>query len=77
VYPLRRLHNEDLHDLYSRPSITRMVKSRRMIGLDIWLVNINMDLSEIKWGCMDWINMAQDKDWWMARVNTVMNIHFL
>jgi hypothetical protein len=26
----RKLHNEDLHNLYSLPSIIRMVKSRRM-----------------------------------------------
>jgi hypothetical protein len=26
----RRLHNEELHNLYSSPSINRMVKSRRM-----------------------------------------------
>jgi hypothetical protein len=26
----RKLHNEDLHNLYSSPSIIRMTKSRRM-----------------------------------------------
>jgi hypothetical protein len=26
----RELHNEDLHDLYSSPSIIRIIKSRRM-----------------------------------------------
>jgi hypothetical protein len=26
----RRLHNEELHNLYSSPSITRMIKSRRV-----------------------------------------------
>jgi hypothetical protein len=26
----RKLHNEDLHDLYSSPSIIRILKSRRM-----------------------------------------------
>jgi hypothetical protein len=26
----RKLHNEELHDLYSSPSIIRIVKSRRM-----------------------------------------------
>jgi hypothetical protein len=28
----RKLHNENLHDLYSSPSIIRIIKSRRMIG---------------------------------------------
>jgi hypothetical protein len=26
----RKLHNEELHSLYSSPSIIRMIKSRRM-----------------------------------------------
>jgi hypothetical protein len=26
----RKLHNEELHDLYSSPSINRMIKSRRI-----------------------------------------------
>jgi hypothetical protein len=26
----RKLHNEELHDLYSSPSIIRIMKSRRM-----------------------------------------------
>jgi hypothetical protein len=26
----RKLHNEELHDLYSSPSIIRMIKSRKM-----------------------------------------------
>jgi hypothetical protein len=27
----RKLHNEELHDLYSSPSIIRIIKARRMI----------------------------------------------
>jgi hypothetical protein len=27
----------------------------------------------LKWGCMDWIDMAQDRDRWRALVNAVMN----
>jgi hypothetical protein len=27
---LRKLHNEELHNLYSSPSIIRIIKSRRM-----------------------------------------------
>jgi hypothetical protein len=33
-----------------------------------------MDLREIGWGGMDWINLVQDKNQWGALVNTVMNI---
>jgi hypothetical protein len=35
--------------------------------------NIKMDLREIRWGDMDWIDLPQDRDQWRALVNTVMN----
>jgi hypothetical protein len=38
-----------------------------------WEDNIKIDLREIGWGEMDWIHLAQDRDQWMAVVNTVMN----
>jgi hypothetical protein len=38
------------------------------------LGNIKMDLREIGWGDMDWIDVAQDSDQWRAFVNTVVNI---
>jgi hypothetical protein len=34
--------------------------------------NIIMDLREIGWDGMDWIDLAQDRDQWRALVNTVM-----
>jgi hypothetical protein len=39
------------------------------------VVNINIDLREIGWNVMDWIDLAQDKDrdQWRALVNTIMN----
>jgi hypothetical protein len=36
--------------------------------------NIKMDLTEIGWVGIDWIDLAQDKDQWRALVNTVMNL---
>jgi hypothetical protein len=36
-----------------------------------------MDLREIGWGGMDWIDRAQDRDQWRALVNTVMNLRVL
>jgi hypothetical protein len=33
-----------------------------------------VDLIEIRWDDMDWIDLAQDRDQWRALVNTVMNI---
>jgi hypothetical protein len=39
-----------------------------------WVDNIKMDVREIGCDGMDWIKLAQDKDQWMALVNTVMNL---
>jgi hypothetical protein len=36
--------------------------------------NIKMDLKEIGWDGMEWINVAQDRDQWRALVNAVMNL---
>jgi hypothetical protein len=33
-----------------------------------------MNLIEIGWGDIDWIDLAQDRDQWRAPVKTVMNI---
>jgi hypothetical protein len=39
-----------------------------------WEDNIRMDLREIGWGGMDWIDLAQDRDQWKALVNMVTNL---
>jgi hypothetical protein len=100
----RKLHNEELHNFYSSPSIIRMITSRRMpwaghaarIGEKWnayrivvgnaegkrplgrlrrrWVDNIKVDLKEIGWGGMDWINVAQDRNQRSGPVNTVMNL---
>jgi hypothetical protein len=36
--------------------------------------NIKMDLREIGWDGMDWIDLAQDRDQWRVLVNAVMNL---
>jgi hypothetical protein len=39
-----------------------------------WVNNIQMDLREIGWDGMDWIDLAEDRDQWRALVNTVRNL---
>jgi hypothetical protein len=100
----RKVHNEELHNLYSSPSIIRMIKSRKMrwvghvaqMGENMnayrilvgkpegrrtlgkprrrWEDNIKMDLREIGWDDMDWIDLAEDREQLRALVNTVVNL---
>jgi hypothetical protein len=48
---------------------TPLGRPRRM-----WVDNIKMDLKEMVWYGVDWIDLAQDRDQWMALVYTVMNL---
>ena len=38
-----------------------------------WEDNNKMDLKEVGFGGMDWIELAQDRDRWRTLVNAVMN----
>ena len=100
----RKLHNEEIDDLYYSPNTVRVIKSRRMrrtghvarmgekrdlyrvlvgepegkrpLGRPRrrWEDNIKMDLQEVGCEGMDWIELAEDRDRWRARVNAVMNL---
>ena len=41
-----------------------------------WEDNIKMDLQEVGYEGMDWIELVKDKDRWRALVNAVMNFLF-
>jgi len=100
----RKLHNEELNDLYITPNIVRVIKSRRM-GLTghvarmgerrgvyrvlvgkpeekrqlgrhrrRWEDNIKMDFQEVGCVCMDWMELAQDRNRWREIVNSLMNL---
>jgi hypothetical protein len=53
----------------------RKAEGKRPIGRQRlrWVDNIEIDLREIEWGDMDWIDLAQDMDQWRVLANTVMN----
>jgi hypothetical protein len=54
-------------------------KGKRPLGSSRhrWEDGIRMDLREIGWGGVEWIQLAQDRDRWWALVNTVMNLRVL
>jgi len=39
-----------------------------------WEDNIRMDLREVGRGCVDWMELTQDRDRWRALVRAVMNL---
>jgi hypothetical protein len=39
-----------------------------------WKDNIKMDLQEVGWNGMDWIDLARHRDRWRVFINTVMNL---
>jgi hypothetical protein len=39
-----------------------------------WVNNIKTDLEEIRLCDVDWIVLAQDRDWWRGLVKAVMNL---
>jgi hypothetical protein len=36
--------------------------------------NVKIDLREMGWGVVDWINLAEDRDQWRALANAVLNL---
>jgi hypothetical protein len=41
-----------------------------------WEDNIKMHFQKVGCGGMDWIGLAQNRDWWRAVVNAVMKFRF-
>jgi hypothetical protein len=39
-----------------------------------WVDNIRMDLGYLRWGDVDWVGLAQDRNRWRALVNSVLNL---
>jgi hypothetical protein len=69
-----RSTNEEKRNAYrifvGKPEGNRALgRPRRM-----WVDNTKMDLKEIGWDDMDWIDLSQDRDQWRALVNAVMNL---
>jgi hypothetical protein len=53
-------------------------EGRRPLGRPrrTWEDNIKINRREIRFGDVDWIHLAQDREKWQALVNMVMNLWF-
>ena len=49
-------------------------EGRRPLGRPRRRWDIRMDLREVGCGCVDWMELAQDRDRWRALVSAVMNL---
>jgi hypothetical protein len=51
-------------------------EGKRPLGRPIrrWMVNIKLDLRELGWDGIYWIELRQNRDEWRAAVNTVMDL---
>jgi hypothetical protein len=56
--------------LVGKPQGKRPLGRQRCMFVD----NIKMDLRENGWNGMNWIDLAEERDWREALVNTVMNL---
>jgi hypothetical protein len=56
--------------------LVRRPEGRRPLGKPWrrWEDNTKMDLREVEWEGMDWIELAEDRNTWQALLNVVMNL---
>jgi hypothetical protein len=56
--------------------LVRKPEGRRPLGRPRhrWEDNIRMDLQEVECGCVDWMELALDRDRWRVLVSVVMNL---
>jgi hypothetical protein len=55
----------------ARSIVSNYISTIRRRG---WMDIIKMDLSALEWGCMDTIDLSQDRDMLKVLVNTVINL---
>jgi hypothetical protein len=60
--------DESVQDIDGKPGEKKPLRRPRRRCVD----NIKIDLREIGWGGMDWIDQAQDRDQWKTLVNTII-----
>jgi hypothetical protein len=42
-----------------------------------WVDNVKIDVREIRWSDVEWIDLAQDRDWWRVHVISAQTFRFL
>jgi hypothetical protein len=65
--------NEEKRNAYR--ILVRNPEGKRPLGRPRrrWMDSIKMELREVGWDGMDWIDLAHDRDQWRALLNAVVN----
>jgi hypothetical protein len=74
IVPIQNANSKEF--IYSYRILVGKPEGKRPLGRPRrrWVENIKMDLREIGWDRVDWVDMAQDTDQWRALLNTVLNL---
>jgi len=78
--PRRRWeYNDNPLNAELNPSCHLLALLEALHILHVGSIRVKMDLQEVGWGGgggggMDWIDVAQDRDWWIALVNGAMDL---
>ena len=57
--------------------LTSKPTGKRSLGRRRWEDNIRINLKEIGINTRNWVDLAQEKDYWRALVNAVLNLREL
>ena len=52
-------------------------KGERLLGRRRWVDNIRMDLKEVMFNTGNWVDLAQDRDYWRVPLNAKLNLRVL
>ena len=54
--------------------LTGTATGKRPLGRPSWEDNIRLDLKEISINMRNWVDLAQDRDYWRSLVNVTLNL---
>jgi hypothetical protein len=73
-FPKQTASSDEVGSQEERSTFIRNIVYCIVLNQARWEDNIMMDLREVGYESMDWIDLAEDRDRWRTFVNAVMNL---